>query len=234
MESWRKEIARRATRLEVGGFRPTGLPQASSFGRVSLRLPEEEWPMWQGRPLLHLCQLNLEDAPYRPDILKDVGLITIFIEEGSYEEDGFSVRNRKDDSEGTWCLRTYERIEGLVTATSPVDVVSIRPFEARWRDMETDYPTHDTMPIELPPTISETYYDIEGIKTLDGTKLGGWPSCIQSEPWWDYHEEGEEFEFALQVDSEEKSHWSWGDGGAAYFARSKVDPNRWAFDWQCY
>ena len=234
LETWRKEIARSVSRLEVGGFRPTGLLEASAFGRISLAFPSEEWPMWQGNPLLPLCQLNLRNASYLPDSLQDISLITIYIAEDFYKAEAISIRNRNDHAEGLWCLRTYETIDSLITVAPPQDVTSIRPYESRWRKAEIDYPTHDVMPIELPPDIDENYYDIEGIKGLHGTKLGGWPSCIQGAPWWDYRAEGAEFDYALQVDSEEKSGWAWGDGGAAYFARSKIDPNRWAFDWQCF
>ena len=233
MESWRKEIERPVSRLEVGGFRPKGRPEASSFGRISLRMPGEEWPLWQGEPLLPLCQLNLAEASYLPDDLQDISVITIFIAENFYDEDPISVRNRNDQAERLWCLRAYESLDGLVAVDAPAIATSIRPFEARWRKAEIDYPKRDTMPIELPPEVDENYYDIEGIETLDGTKLGGWSSCKQCPPWWDYSEEGAEFEYALQVDSEEKSGWMWGDFGAAYFARSKLDSNRWAFDWQC-
>ena len=234
METWRKQIERPVSRLEIGGFRPTGRPETSSFCHISLRLPDEKWPVWQGQPLIPLCQLNLTESFYVPENLRDLSLITIFIAENFYDEDPVSVRDRHDQSERLWCLRSYESIERLVPIIAPENSTTLLSFEARWRRTEIDYPTHDTMPIELPPEIDDNYYDIEGIETLDGTKLGGWPSCIQSEPWWDYREDGAEFEYALQVDSQENSGWMWGDLGAAYFARSKIEPSRWAFDWQCH
>ena len=138
METWRKEIARPVTRLEVGGFRPSGLVEASAFGQVSLALPGEGWPKWQGKPLLPLCQLNLKNTSYLPDNLQDISLVTIFIAEDFYEADTINIRSRIDPSEGHWCLRTYETIEGLTAITSPHDVTSIRPFESRWRETETD------------------------------------------------------------------------------------------------
>lgn len=133
-----------------------------------------------------------------------------------------------------WCVRVYESLDGLVEPTLPQHDTTLRPFEARWRDVEQDYPTHDLIPIALPPEVNDDYYGTDGVRTLDGTKLGGWPHCIQCAPWWDDHPDGAEFEYALQIDSEEKSRWAWGDGGAAYLARSRTDPNRWALDWQCF
>lgn len=233
MDNWRDAVRRPASRLEVGGFRPTGQVQASSFGRVSLAAPDEEWPSWKGEPLLPLCQLNLTTAPYVPPSLRDVGLITIFIAADYHLGDTLKVRNRTERTEGPWCLRSYEGIEGLVEISAPLDAVSIRPFEARWRSPEVDYPTHEMLPIELPREIEDDYYDLEGVRTLDGTKLGGWPHCIQSEPWWEHRREGAGFRFVLQVDSEEKCGWQWGDQGAAYFARNERDLDCWAFDWQC-
>ena len=189
--------------------------------------------MYQNEPLAPLCQFNLTEAPFVPEILRDISLITIFIAEDFYGGETIQARNRNDLSDWIWCLRSYAHIEDLVPLVPPNFASSVRPFEAQWLEAQTDYPTHDTMPIELPPDIDDRYYEIEGIETVNGTKLGGWPSCIQSEPWWDYRNEGKEFEYALQVDSEEKAGWMWGDAGAAYFARSKRDPNLWAFDWQC-
>jgi hypothetical protein len=78
--------------------------------------------------------------------------------------------------------RAAGSLDGLVEIQAPEIALSIRPFEARWWKPETDYPTHDSMP----PDIDENYYDIAGIDLLEGTKLGGWPLCIQSESWWDY------------------------------------------------
>lgn len=189
--------------------------------------------MWKGQPLTPLCQLNLAKASYVPQNLQDLSFISIFVAKTYYDEKPVSIRNRDDQTESLWCLRSYEKIEDLVPIAVPENIPPIRSFEARWNDPEIDFPTHDTMPIELPPEIDNNYYDIEGIETLNGTKLGGWPSCIQCEPWWDYHEDGPEFEYALQVDSEENSGWTWGDLGAAYFGRSRLNSKRWAFDWQC-
>ena len=234
MENWLRLIERSASQLEVGGFRPSERPEASSFGRVTLARPGEAWPIWQDRPLLPLCQLNISEAPFAPENIRDLSLIAVFVAKDFYDVDTLDTRLANDGSDHPWCIRAYARLDGLVTLTIPEFDSPIRPFEARWRDIERDYPTHDLLPVDPPPEIEEDYYDIEGIRTLEGTKLGGWPLCIQSEPWWDHHASGREFEYALQVDSEEKAHWMWGDRGAAYFARSKADPNRWAFDWQCY
>ena len=234
MEDWREKLERPATRLEVGGFRPTERRGVSSFGRITLSRPGEIWPAWHGRPLLPLCQLNVADAPYTPPSLRDVSLVCIFVTESLEDLLNFNTATVDDETDHPWHIRTYETLDGLVELGKPDFDSPIRPFEARWQEVEQDYPTHDLIPIELPPEVDEDYYGIEGVRTIDGTKLGGWPGCIQSEPWWDYDAAGAEFEYALQVDSEEKARWMWGDSGAAYFARSKSDPTRWALDWQCY
>ena len=53
---------RKASILQVGGFRPTFDPTASNFGIAPLGLPEEEWPVWDSKPLLFVCQMNLSTA----------------------------------------------------------------------------------------------------------------------------------------------------------------------------
>ena len=205
MATWREEIERPVTRLEVGGFRPTERREASTFGRVCLARPGEAWPTWRDKPLWPLCQLNISEAQYLPKNLGDLCMISIYIAEPLVDSLTFCIGITNDESDHPWRMRTYQNFEDLVELKSPQLDSPIRPFEARWRAVERDYPTHDLIPIELPPDIEENYYGIDGITTLEGTKLGGWPSCIQSEPWWDYQADGAEFEYALQVDSEEKA-----------------------------
>jgi hypothetical protein len=60
-----------------------------------------------------------------------------------------------------------------------------------------------------------------------GLKVGGWPYTVQHELCW-----GKDVEFAIQVDSDEKSGVMIGDAGLCYFGRSASAD--WVMDWQCY
>ena len=234
-EDWRARITRPALVLDVGGFRPSGRPDAPRFGEVRLERPGEVWPTFRDRPLWPVCQLNLSEAAFRPAGLEDVALLAFFATgdvasmgstdwiDASLSPDGYA-----------WFVRAYPSLDGLVTTSPPDHGSPLRPFEARWRDVpELDYPTHDLLDqAGYDEDALGDYYDHEGVRTLDGTKLGGWPRCIQSEPWWDYRGRGTDVRYVLQIDTEEKANWFWGDAGCGYLARSPSRPSVWALDFQ--
>jgi len=192
--------------VKVGGFRPTGDPFASHFGLTPLRIPGEEWPSTGGKPMLFVCQLNLKSAPSPPPLLKDIALITFFVD----PELGELARGNGIN----WQLSAYPTLEGLVPLTRPDGAPRLkRGFECRWED-GSDRDEDD----------------------LALTKAGGYASEIQSEPWWDYDEDPAQPEFCLQINSEEKAGLFWGDGGMVYIARGTAPgcENQWFLDWQCY
>jgi hypothetical protein len=68
------------------------------------------------------------------------------------------------------------------------------------------------------------------------TKIGGFPTEIQSEPWWEYRAHPANPEYCLQVNSEEKVGLIWGDGGRLAIGRgtSSGYENEWFLDWQSF
>ncbi|WP_409999038.1 DUF1963 domain-containing protein [Bradyrhizobium sp. SZCCHNRI2007] len=142
----------------------------------------------------------------------------------------------RDPGEGkgaSWCLRTYPSVDALVPLVAPSHGSTIRDTQVLWSNVTPDSPTHDLLPLDLPDNLRDTYYEMN-FPRIHATKLGGWPSCVQSEPWWYHQDSDDDFSFAIQIDSESEVGWMWGDSGTAYFARSQRDPRKWAFDWQCY
>ena len=71
----KKRLVRRAIQFEIGGFRPEENLDASLFGRVNLAAPGEEWPLSNGKPMHALCQINVEELPFRPPGLDNTGFI---------------------------------------------------------------------------------------------------------------------------------------------------------------
>jgi hypothetical protein len=104
--------------LQVGGFRPTFDPTASNFGMAPLGLPGEVWPVWDSKPLLFVCQLNLTKAPAVPALLEDIRLITFFVkpELGTLNEE-----NGQD-----WCVRAYKSLDGLTRIAAPADAPKVK------------------------------------------------------------------------------------------------------------
>ncbi len=234
-QNWRSKIIRPTSILEVGGFRPTGEIYASRFGEIRAELHGEKWPVKFGKPLWPLCQINLVQAPYKPKILQDLSMLSLFIDEDYIVLEDNVIDTANSPEGHNWWLRTYNCSDELGPVIAPETSSYVRPFECRWQDeIAEDYPTHDTLPIDFDNLGIGDYYDQEDNDVILRTKIGGWPACVQSEPWWLYKQNGQEFEYALQIDSEDKAHWMWGDSGTAYIARNTKNPNRWAIDIQFY
>ncbi|GAB3499220.1 hypothetical protein GCM10027341_22050 [Spirosoma knui] len=219
-----EQVARPAIQMKVGGFRPTDQPWSSWVGKVLLA-KEDNWPHWQGVAMFPLCQLYLEEFPVKPTLLSDITLLTVFVAAQSIPD--------AEDANGTsWCLRAYTADDDLIPLTPVRTTSPIKPFQMLPEVINQDFPHYDDCPIPIPDKFSDDYSDL--FPSAGGIKLGGWPTLIQGEIDWRTSSEGNDIEFAFQVDSLEKAHWQWGDNGVAYFGRSRANPNLWAFSWQCY
>ena len=231
--TWRRSIEKRCSSLTVGGFRPSNELVSSCFGEV--RATEDEvWPQFERKLLWPVCQLNLLDAPYLPECLSDLAMLQFFVLDEFWRIEQSIIDTSKPTPSGPFFLNTFKNLEALRAVDAPKHGSPFKSFEARWNeDVLTDYPTHDCLPFDFDELDIGDYYDQDGVEPLYATKLGGWPSCVQSEPWWDRRAEGKDFEFAFQIDSEEKANCWWGDNGVVYFARHKSNSDVWAVDWQC-
>lgn len=224
----RTKLVRKASRAVVGGFRPPDDPFASWFGSVRVSLPGETWPVWNGKPMMPLCQFNLKEIPYLPDNLVDIALIAVFV-----QQDDLPMFHTANGDQ--WLLRAYTALTDLVVIPEPADQGYIKPFPIRWEIVEEDYPTwDDASSLDLPAEIRENYDDL--FDTQQGTKIGGWPFTAQSEIYWaPLNEHPANPEYVFQIDSETKAHWAWGDSGFGYFGRGTgIFRDQWTLEWQCY
>jgi hypothetical protein len=216
---------RRTSVLSVGGFRPTLDPAASNIGVAPLGLPGEVWPASDSKPLTFVCQLNLGAAPVVPERLKDLQLVTFFA-------DLESAKLGRENGQN-WVLRTYPSLEGLVRMTAPADAPKLRKgFECRWQEAE-DHPNHDDPEIVLPPGDRRPGTQLENVVR---TKVGGYASTIQCEPWWGYDRHPAQPRFCLQINSEEKPGLIWPGGGTVYLARGTAPGSEgmWFLDLQSF
>ena len=177
--------------------------------------------------MLPLAQINITEFPYKPKRLENIEFITVFIDADNLP---FDTPNGQG-----WVLRAYKSIKNLVPITKPEFNSHIIPFPMHAEEIAPDYPCWEDMPIECPEEIEDQYFDI--YENVSGFKFGGWPALIQSEIFWapgNKHPASPEYIF--QIDSEEKSHWSWGDAGVGYFGLGTAPgkENEWALAWQCY
>lgn len=220
------QLAKRAIKFQVGGFRPDDSLTASWFGKVLVGKKDDTWPLSNGQPMLPICQLNLAAIPNRPDNLKDIAFIAVFV-------DANQLPNDTPNGVG-WELRTYSSLDELHPLEQKQVESHIKPFQLLAETFERDFPKWEDCPVEIPDEFDDDYYDL--FPNQDGIKLGGWPTLVQSEIFWaPFNQHPAEPEFAFQIDSVEKANWQWGDNGVAYFGRgTKPDTKEvWAFSWQC-
>ena len=225
LDEFRRLNTRQASLLQVGGFRPSFDPLASNFGRAPVGLPGEEWPAWQSKPLLFVCQLNLALAPAVPPLLADLKLITFFVDP--------ELSNLAEENGRNWRLRAYPTLAGLVPTPVPPGAPRVKKgFECLWQESE-DHPNHDDPEVVKVPGAR---WPRSNFENLARTKLGGYASTIQSEPWWELKDHPSRPRYCLQINSEEKAGLIWGDGGTLYLARGTAPgcQPQWFLDWQCF
>ncbi|MGI4789399.1 MAG: DUF1963 domain-containing protein [Janthinobacterium lividum] len=233
----KQKLVRRASRAVVGGFRPPADPFTSWFAKVNFALPGEDWPTSAARPMMPLCQLNLTEVPFRPESISDIAFLTIFIDQEELPTD-------KANGDG-WMLRAYPSLEGLVPIVPPADIGYLKPFPIRWELIEDDFPCwEDAQDNPLASKLEGNYHDF--FENQKGTKVGGWPGLIQAGLGIATTQEGLDYravmegntafpEYVLQIDSESKAAWSWGDAGFGYIGRGTgAARDVWTLEWQCY
>lgn len=221
------KLVRQACRGVVGGFRPPDDPFTSWFGSVHLGLPGETWPIYNDKLMMPLCQFNLSELPYTPVTLSDIAVLTVFIAPDDIP-DGAS------NGYG-WLIRTYSNLGNLVVMEQPKERWPVKSLPIRWELVQKDYPTwDDAANMDLPEEIADEYEDI--FENAGGTKVGGWPSTIQSEIFWaPFNQHPANPEYVFQIGTETKAHWAWGDGGTGYIGRGTGDArDEWVLAWQCY
>ncbi|GAB4033125.1 DUF1963 domain-containing protein [Spirosoma gilvum] len=223
-KAFREAVGRKAIRMKVGGFRPVDQPEASWFGKVLLAGANEQWPVSNGKPMRALCQINLQVFPFKPELVQDLAFITLFI-------DANDIPDPADKNGTSWCLRTYKTLTELVPLPQLADSSGIKPFQMMPEVIDADYPMLDDCPVPIPARLDEDEYP-ERFPNAEGIKIGGWPTLVQSEIFWEVSTPLNP-QFAFQIDSVEKAHWQWGDHGVAYFGRSLENSDDWSFSWQC-
>jgi Domain of unknown function (DUF1963) len=215
-------LQRRACVAQVGGFRPPDDPLTSWMGTVGLGGPADDWPAADGTPMHGLLQLVVRDLPVRPALLDDVELLTLFVAEELPIDTANGVG---------WCLRTYDSLDGL-RSLEPQSR-ALKPFPLAFSQVE-DWPSRDDVPSTLLASWDDhAEEDEERYRAREGLKVGGWPSCVQSEVEW-YEGDGgaiPDVEFVLQVDSDHKVGFVVADAGVLYIGRRR-GTGTWHATWQ--
>lgn len=216
IEIIKSQIAKKASIFQTGGFKPTNSISESWIGKVFLFKKEEEIPLDKnGKQMIPLIQLNLRNVLNKPNAISDTKVITIFIAQDLPVE---LTLNGED-----WLIREYSHEDELVIKNIKVEGNFIKPYPLKPKEIEEDYPVWDggglsdemedkILALEESGAI-ENYYDIT--ENHYGHKIGGYPSFCQ--PGIDF---GTDYEFILQIASDEKARLNIVDGGTIFLAKN--------------
>jgi hypothetical protein len=219
----KRRLARPATRLTAGGFRPTGQEDESWIGKVFLYGPDEAVPLdAEGEEMLPLAQLYLPALPHRPAVLHDTRILAVFISRTFPEP--------MEEMGSHWVVREYGRDDRLEHRAGPSPDSFLKPFPLKAALVEADFPLWDGggVPRDLEEEILrledageiESYYDL--VSHVHEHKLGGYPSFCQSGV-----DPGDGFEFAFQISSDPKVGLNVVDSGSLMFWKH-AHTGRWA------
>ena len=212
---------RPASVAQLGGFRPSDDPKISWFGKGAC-LENEKLPVYKGKEMFPLLQINISELPFVPKQLQETKLLVVF-----FNRDEYPFNN--PNGEG-WLIREYNSLENLI-ALPKLDLSKIlKPFPIKWKLVEDDAPSWATaselvdMSVINKDAEAERFFEEEFNRFYSvSTKVWGYPDEVQHEidNWQNY---------VFQIGSEEKATWQWIDRGTAYFFR---DTNgEWSWDCQ--
>ena len=213
---------RSASIAEIGGFRPPDDPLTSWFGGRFVAPAATPWPESASGPMIPLLQVRISDLPHVPAALAGMDLVQIFIDNSELPLD-LPAPNGSG-----WTLRAFSGLEALSSQDTPAGADQLRPFPVRWYLSASEGPSwedafeDDHGDFMRLPGSEDLFYD--RYKNHPGTKVGGWPSWIQSPT-------GAAGDLVFQIASEEKPRWMAGDNGNLYIFH---ESGEWSLSWDCY
>ncbi len=200
-------------------------PRATWIGKVIVGAPGEEWPQCDGVPMVGVCQLNVKEAPVRPDSLEGIELIAVFMAAGRGGAP-IDIPTDAPNQRAKWAVRAYASVEGLVAYKNPPATPrGLNPCAARFEtflDHPGRYEELDQIRDQRGLSndwMAQVQAEIDRIAQAEGrrrygTKIGGWPAPVQEpivEP------------LAFQIGSEAAVGLNWVKGGCVFVWRSRLD-----------
>lgn len=224
----------------------SGKPNDSYFGHVALGARGENWPTWDGLPMAPLCQLNLADAPYVPEIVRDIALITVFAaaNDGGWVDQtlGYNDPDAVLENGNMWVLRAYPSLNGLVEITQPRLPGGYSSVRVDWELDEANPPCsclffkrpemYERLPVDC--DLYDEYF-------FEGGKLGGWPTVFGDSSDWepirrmrerqDTRADVPHYAFQLGCDQGTGLHGGGELMDVMFFARDPSNLSRWVMSW---
>ncbi|MDA1475175.1 DUF1963 domain-containing protein [Bacillus changyiensis] len=210
---------------QIGGFRPE-VGRHSWFGGHFYINTKKGWPSDQDGYMIPLLQAYLPEIPGGIESVGESGMIQVFLNRNTLP------LNLAKNGDG-WKLIEYRSIDGLQLVDTPKEASLLREFQMKWSlSKTTDYPCWeeawtyaDLTEVNEDDEMSDRFFD--DFSRYSFTKIGGYASYIQSPVL------SEDFQFVMQIASEEKPRFMVGDNGNLYFFRSLVD-GEWYMNWDCF
>ncbi len=229
IEEIKRRLARPATKLVAGGFRPTHQDDESWLGKVFLFKPTEDIPRNEaGEQMLPYAQFHLPGLPYCPPALADTRVLTVFLSQRFPEP--------FEPMGGNWLIREYGHDDVLVRKDLSVSHSHLKPFPLKTEWVAEDMPLWDGggVPADLEDEVLElkrqgklnSYYDL--VTHCYEHKIGGYPSFCQAGV-----EPDEGFEFVLQISSDAKINLNVVHSGSLMFWKNSVT-GAWALYYDFY
>lgn len=187
------------------------------FGLVPFKLNNEELPKDVDDCFMcPLMQIKVSALDHSLDLLKDIDYLSIFL--------SLDFMDHLDDLNGYFMVREIKKNEEADYSHYPPHP-EITPCALKTSKVDNDYPAWDSN--DIVPSIFDAICDLEDSEGVDYEsdiveemypthKLGGYPSYIQGGI-----ELGDDYQFIMQIASDDYRGLQIGDSGIIYFYRNK-------------
>ena len=219
----KKKLYRKAVIFHTGGFKPTNEIGESWIGCIKWKRSGDTIPKdSDGTEMLPLACIFMNTLEYVPEEINGTKLCNIFISPNIYDH--------LMDMEGYYHVTMIDTIDDLEECSWVNS--DIKAFPLKPELVEDDAPQWDGgMDPELEDAVIELenneevdYYEDIHTKNYSMHKVGGYPAYIQSGDW------DKDYEFIMQISSDDKAELNIVDNGSFYFFYSKK-LDRW--EMQC-
>ncbi len=222
--------------VEITFKRTETLPWESKCGGCPYLMSAEDYPRDNdGRPMMFLAQINLDDMPPLPDFPEN-GLLQFYIGDDDYYGGDspckviYIPEYKKDAS----TLLSENPFESGYMGMTPFTNEGKMIFEPSSRFICTECREFND---KFENKVSDKEWNaLYKLCYAQNSRAGGYPLFVQSSPV--YYDNGEFDTLLLQLDCDDECEIMFGDSGNCYFLISKEDLKNRNFDnveygWQC-
>ncbi len=222
--------------VEITFKRGDTLPWESKCGGCPYLTSENDYPRDdEGRPMMFLAQINLDEMPPLPDF-PEHGLLQFYIGDDDYfgGDSACKVVYIPEYKKDASVLLTENPFENSYMGMTPFAAEGKMKFKPSSRFICTECQDFND---KFENKVSEDKWDaLYKVCYAADSRVGGYPLFVQSAPA--YYDNGKFTEVLLQLDCDDECEIMFGDSGNCYFLISKEDLINRSFDnveygWQC-